>query len=333
MMLSVRPSLRYSEIVAPRALEGEHRDRLAARHSTLAGGGGAGSSEERLERESDVPRAAEPALRRLREAVFEDAPELRRSGRIERRQPRRGVAQRGGHDLLRRPTREGTPGGQHLVQDAAEREQIAAGIGRQTLDLFGRHVPDRPEHDAGNRAQKRRGIFFGVRDDGGPPREAEVEDLGPLSDGQEDVFRLEVAMDDILAVRRGEAFGNRRRDLDRRAPRQRALEQAGSECLPFEELHHREQRVFGARELVDRHDPGVRQRGDGARLPLEPLTRLGIGRQVFGEHLDRDVPPEPRVERAIHDAHAAGAQRLDDLILAKEGTGLYGQDVWNPPQC
>ena len=134
-------------------------------------------------------------------------------------------------------------------------------------------------------------------------------------------------MDDILAVRRGEAFGNRRRDLDRRAPRQRALEQAGSKRLPFEELHHREQRVFGPGELVDRHDPGMRQRGDGARLPLEPLTRLGIGRQVFGEHLDRDVPPEPRVERAIHDAHAAGAQRLDDLILAKEGTRLYGQDL------
>ena len=170
------------EIVAPRALEGEHRDRLAARHSTLGGGGGAGSREERPEREGGVPRAAEPALRRLREAVFDDAPELRRSGRIERRQPRRGVAQRGGHDFLRRPARERTPGGQHLVQDAAEREQIAAGIGRQPLDLFGRHVPDRPEHDAGNRAEKRRGIFFGVRDDGRPPREAEVEDLGPLSD-------------------------------------------------------------------------------------------------------------------------------------------------------
>ena len=42
--------------------------------------------------------------------------------------------------------------------------------------------------------------------------EAEVEDLDPAVGGEEEVFRLDVAVDDPAAVRGGEAVGHRGAD-------------------------------------------------------------------------------------------------------------------------
>jgi hypothetical protein len=56
--------------------------------------------------------------------------------------------------------------------------------------------------------------------------------------------------------------------------------------------------------------------GDRPRLPLEALAQVGAGREVRGEHLDRDGAIQPRVTRAVHLPHAAGAERGEDLVRA-----------------
>ena len=65
----------------------------------------------------------------------------------------------------------------------------------------------------------------------------------------------------------------------------------------------------------------MRERGDRPRLGLEPPPHLGVGRDVRGHHLDRDVAIEPRVARAIDLAHAARTDGLDDLVLCEARAG------------
>ena len=57
------------------------------------------------------------------------------------------------------------------------------------------------------------------------------------------------------------------------------------------------------------------QRGEQARLALEPRQPFGMGRERLGQHFDRDVASESRVARAIDLAHPAlaeqGIERVD----------------------
>ena len=64
-----------------------------------------------------------------------------------------------------------------------------------------------------------------------------------------------------------------------------------------------------------RHDPGMIERGNGLGLAFEPFECLG--RCAGGKDLDRDLPIEACIARAIHLAHPACSQRREDLIGAK----------------
>ncbi len=57
---------------------------------------------------------------------------------------------------------------------------------------------------------------------------------------EEDVLRLEVAVDDTLHVRRREAVGDRGADQHGLAPRRQPVGQARPQRLPLEQLHHGE---------------------------------------------------------------------------------------------
>ncbi len=85
--------------------------------------------------------------------------------------------------------------------------------------------------------------------------------------------------------------------------------------MSLEQLHDRDGQAVDDRQLVNRQDARVRQRGDRPRLGLEPAPHLGIGRDVRSHDFDGDVAIEPRVAGAIHLAHAARPDELDDLVL------------------
>ena len=72
-----------------------------------------------------------------------------------------------------------------------------------------------------------------------------------------------------------------------------------------------------ALEAVDVGDVRVVEGRQQLRLALEAGEPLGILREVGGQHLDGDVAAEPGVARSIHLAHAAGAERRDDLVGAE----------------
>ena len=56
-------------------------------------------------------------------------------------------------------------------------------------------------------------------------------------------------------------------------------------------------------------------------LALKTGDALRVGDEGVGQDLDRHVAPEFRVAGAIHLAHAAGAERRQDLVRAKACAG------------
>ena len=111
-------------------------------------------------------------------------------------------------DRLDRRTRERRLAGQHLVQYAAQRVQVAAPIEIVVARrLLGTHVGRCPNGDAGSRERFGPGGADGSRD-------AEIRD-DRVAALEQNVLRLDVPMDDTACVRVAEGVGHFSRDAER----------------------------------------------------------------------------------------------------------------------
>ena len=128
--------------------------------------------------------------------------------------------------------------GQHLVEHAAEREDIGATVDCGSASLLRRHISNGPNHAAwngGGRSLGRTEVRCGIDE----PRHAEVEDLDRIPARQEQVFRLDVAVHDTGEVRGAEAARGLDGDVERLAecnrterepmPQRRSVEQLRDE--------------------------------------------------------------------------------------------------------
>ena len=124
-----------------------------------------------------------------------------------------------------------------------------------------------------------------------------------------------------VRVRRGERVGDLDGDLaapDRPAARRvRAASASVSPSSSSMTRNAHRRRRLARPDVVERADVRMRQLRDGPRLALEALAAARVVGEIAGEHLDRDVAIEPRVARAIDLAHAAGAERPEDLERAE----------------
>ena len=144
--------------------------------------------------------------------------------------------------------------------------------------------------------------------------QSEIEDLHLPIAGDEDVLRFEIAMNDAAVVCRREASADLHRVVQRGRERQRRSAQVWSERVSFEELDGDVWDPVAIADVVNREDVGVRQCGDGAGLAIEPLAHRRVGERASRHCFDRNVAAQTRVARAIHLAHAAAADGLDDLV-------------------
>ena len=99
---------------------------------------------------------------------------------------------------------KGDPAGDHFVHDDSEGVDVRAGVHLLEIDLLGRHVLRRSEHDS------RSGHAVGVHEPGQP----EVHDPDIALPVDHDVLGLEVAVDDAQPVGLGQAFGDLDGDAD-----------------------------------------------------------------------------------------------------------------------
>ena len=148
-------------------------------------------------------------------------------------------------------------------------------------------------------------------------RHAEVrEHRVPLL--EQDVLRLDVAMDDALAVRVGE----RVRDLDENPHRvahgklSRRLEPVAQRLAAHVRHHVPEQSVAGARRQ-NRHDVRMLQLRRDLDLLLE-ARRAHLARQLGRQHLDDDLPVQRSLRRDEQPAHPAAAQLTLEHVRVAE---------------
>ena len=124
-------------------------------------------------------------------------------------------------------------------------------------------------------------------------------------------------MDDARGVRRVERLRHLASDGDDLVDRHRTGGDPRREVVALDQLQ--DQRAV--LEAVDVRDVGMIERRQRARLALEPRQPVGVRGERVGEHLDRHVPLQPRVARAIDDTHPARSQRSDDLVGPDAGAG------------
>ena len=136
------------------------------------------------------------------------------------------VAQDRAHAPRRRVARERALAGQHLVEHRAEAEDIRARVERLALRLLRRHVGHRADHRAVHRL---RHVGAAAADQ---LRQAEIEQLdGPLRVTMM-LRRLQIAVEDALAVRGFERAGDLNRQPHARLRGQRAAQRLRRRCTP-----------------------------------------------------------------------------------------------------
>lgn len=267
--------------------------------------------------EGQVPCRLEALLRALLEAAPQDALDARREHTLRARLLQRVQLQDRDHRLGRAVALERPAPEEHLVEDGAEGEDVGAMVGGQAAELFGGHVSDRADERA-RRGRGRRGDggLFRPRLELGPGElgQAEVQDLHAPVVRDEEVRRLEIAVDDPLRVGHGQALRHLDRVVEGLAHRERALRKPRRQRVSLQELRHHVGRAIVGPDVVHGQDVGMVQRAGGAGFLLEATDAFGVLGDRGGQDLDRHFAPEAGVAGAIDLAHPAGADERQDLI-------------------
>ena len=110
---------------------------------------------------------------------------------------------------------ERRPAGDQVVQHGGQRVDVGAAVERVAVDLLGRHVGERAD------AVDLRAVGVGV-EDAAEVAQLDVDDLAVLQHGQ-DVGRLDVAVDQALAIDVAERHRALEADLDDLLERQQLV--------------------------------------------------------------------------------------------------------------
>lgn len=215
---------------------------------------------------------------------------------------------------------EGDVAGEQLVEEAAERVEVTGRAQRGiSAGLLGRHVGRGADDDAGHG----QGVVGGL----GKTRDAEVAQFRGIAGGlvEEDVGRLEVAVDDAAAVGCLQGLA----DLDRPGQGLGNGERAAGEGVQrpsVDEVHGQEEDPaaveVGDAMLPDGNNVGVGQARGDLRLAAEGR----FPHQVPLPHrndLQGEVMVLVEVFCAPHGTHASAADRLLQPVPAGDRRGAH----------
>jgi hypothetical protein len=132
---------------------------------------------------------------------------------------------------------------------------------------------------------------------------------------------------DARCVRLGQCVGGLERIACRFGDAWAAPPQQGLQRLALDQLHRDEVDAVRVPDLVNGDHAGVIERGGGPRFAQKPLPRLGILQLVRRQHLDRGLPPEHRVARAVDLAHASRTEPRNEIVLFQRTADQAGRGV------
>ncbi len=218
--------------------------------------------------------------------------------------------------LRHRGAIEGQPSRGHLVEEHAQRPDVAPAIRAPAhQDFRWKVVGGSQDHPGGGEARVSPVLLARVAEALGQP---EVEHHRPPFGRDHDVGALQIPMDHAPLVREGQ----RPRDLRPVPAHQRERKPPARDHLtkgfPFHELHREKQVPAVFAHVVHMGDVGMAEGGRGARLLEEPGFGVFVRHLVGGKNFQRQVAVETRVVGAIHPPHAAGAEEAQDSVV-REG--------------
>ena len=280
---------------------------------------------ERPEGEGKVPGGLEPLARSLLETSEGDPLQVGRQRCLGFRKRRRVLLEHRVQRFHHRVPVEGPLPGQHLVEHAAEGEDVGAPVCRLPASLLRREIAHGAEDGArGGALILLQGAGHVVTPGLGELDlgEAEVQDLHPAVLGHEEVVRLEVPVDDPLLVGSAEALGHLHSDVHGLPHGQGAIPEPVPQRSTLEVLHDGVRDVALPAEIVERKDVRVGERGNRLGLALEPGESVRVFRELLRQDLHRHFSAEARVLRPVHLAHAACAEGREDLVGTELRAGL-----------
>ena len=292
----------------PRATEQSHeahhagrdrRRRLPPRLRRRRGRPVGGAGLQQLQRAPHLGRRLEPIARVLGQQPAAQLVDPGVGVRHQVRRQRRLHVQHLAPRFLRGHAVERLDTGEAFVEQDAQREQVAARIGALALQHFRRDVAGRSGDalcrlEVGGRRAVR--LLGGVAHLG----DAEVEQLRRARRRHHDVLRLQVAVDDAVAVR---GVQSRRRcrasDLERLAHPERPAPQPRRERFAVDVLHDDEVAAAGVgADFVDGADVRMVEGGGRLRLAQQPAADLVVARRRVAQELDGDLSRFSRVSWA-----------------------------------
>ena len=284
-----------------------HPRDLPRGHAALAGRPGEGADER--------PRGARPVRGRLRETGCDRALERHRKRGAHGANRTRRVVDHACGDRLRAGSGKRRLTGQHFVQHSRQGVHVTARVDPLVAArLLRAHVGCGAHRDTGagqRRSFRASSLLHQLRD-------PEVGHQG-VTAGQEDVLRLDIAMDHAVFVRVLQRVADLGRDADGVVDREWSV---ATEPLPqrlsFHVFHYIEQQPVCLVGLEQWHDMGMRELRGQQDFPLEPVAPE-VGARSGRQQLDRDAAPELHVGAQVHRRHTAPAQLAHQGVATREG--------------
>ena len=240
--------------------------------------------------------------------------------------------------------------GKHLVKNHAQRVDVGAVIHlARCLNLLRRHVLRRAHDLAGagqfpdwgtvsrSRLVRQRGFRFSrcncriivaaagtARHRPHNLRQPEIRHLHAAAPVEQEIFRLDIAVDDTLVMGELEGITNLGHD-GQRFPRGDA---PGVEQLPqihaIHKFHEEKVEAIRAAKFVDSDDTGMVEFGEGSGFTGEALGKRGIVADVGREDFESHDAVELLLSRLVDSTHAALTDKLENFELGKPGR-KFGQ--------
>ena len=145
--------------------------------------------------------------------------------------------------------------------------------------------------------------------------QSKIENLGVPAPRDEDIRRLDVAMDDSLGMRRIERIRNLHAEIEHLLDRQRFIFDPVLQRLAIEKFHGDERLAIYFVHVVNRADIGMIQSGGRACFPSKSFERLAIRGKIFRQEFQRNEAAELRIFGLEHDAHTAATDFFNHAVV------------------
>ena len=218
---------------------------------------------------------------------------------------------------------EGLLAGGHLIERRSKRKQVGAAVEFLAPGLLRRHIGDGAQ-GAARTGEVARGLVAVGRDTWVAAvvelRQPKIQQLRLAVFGDEDIRRLDVAMDDALGMRRIERVGNLNSQVEQEVDRQRLAVDAMLERLPLEKLHREKGAAVVFANVVDRADIRMIEGRSGAGFAPEALQHRQLAADLVRQKLERHKAPQAGVFSLVDHPHPATADFFEHPVVGDSFT-------------